>query len=413
MSFAFIDGIFTISCDMVQTLAVAAVVLLIGFAIRKRVKFLRKYCIPAPVVGGFLFMILVFIGHTTKVFSFEFDTTFQSIFMVAFFTTVGLGADFKLLKRGGKLLLIYWACAAFIALVQGPLALAIGNAVGMENAYSITAGAISMCGGHGAATAYGSTLVGMGYPDAQAAGLAAATFGLICSVLIGGPLSRRLIVKHNLKSTDDPTMSFDANDVNRSLSKLKLSGGDIMKNFAAIVICSALGIQLSGLLSALIGMTIPDYLGAMCVSVVFRNLNEKFKWYNYSASMCDQVGTVCLDLFLSIAMMSIKLWQLIGLVGGLVLIVVAQVVLMALFSYFVVFRVCGKTFDAAVMVAGLCGHGLGATPTAMANMEAVQSEYGSSHQAFVIVPIVGGFLCDLIYQPFTILLINMFIPVIS
>ncbi|MDO5329464.1 MAG: sodium/glutamate symporter [Coriobacteriia bacterium] len=411
MSFATIDGIFTISCDMTQTLAVAAVVLLIGMFIRKHCKFLRKYCIPAPVVGGFLFMIAVFIGHVTKVFSVEFDVTFQSIFMVAFFTTVGLGADFKLLKKGGKLLIIYWICAAVISVIQGPLALGIGNAVGMDPAYSITAGAISMSGGHGAATAYGSTLVGMGYPNAQAAGLAAATFGLICSVLIGGPLARRLIVKNHLESEDDYEMLTDTVKFKEKLKKI--SGEQATKNFAAIVICMALGIQVSGLLSALIGMTLPDYLGAMLVSVIFRNLNEVFHWYKYSPAMCDQVGEVCLDIFLSIAMMSIKLWQLLGLVGGLALIVVCQVVLMALYSYFIVFRALGKSFDAAVMCAGLCGHGLGATPTAMANMEAVQSEYGTSHQAFVIVPIVGGFLCDLIYQPVTILLINLFIPVIG
>ena len=159
MNFSNDDGLFTISFDMTMTLAVACVVLLIGFAIAKRVKFIQKYCIPAPVVGGFLTMLVIFGGHMTNVFTVEFDTTFQSVFMVAFFTTVGLSADFRLLKKGGKILLIYWLCAGLISAAQGPIAMGLGNLMGMENAYSITAGAISMCGGHGAGAAYGSTLV--------------------------------------------------------------------------------------------------------------------------------------------------------------------------------------------------------------------------------------------------------------
>lgn len=287
--------------------------------------------------------------------------------------------------------------------------------MGIENGYSITAGAMSMCGGHGAATAYGSTLVERGYEAAQDCGLAAATFGLIVSVLVGGPLSRRLIVKNNLKSVD--TKSSVVQTAKEIKEELPMS--DIMKNFVVILLCMALGIQLGNGISWLIGeatgtpISLPDYIGAMIVSILVRNLNEKFHWYNYSQKVSDVVGSVTLDLFLSIAMMSIKLWQLLGLVGGLAVIVVVQALVLFSISYFIMFRVLGKNYDAAIMCAGCCGHMLGATPTAMANMNAVCERYGYSKTAFLIVPIVGSFLVDIVYQPVTITLLNVFCPVIS
>ena len=418
MSFSTVEGLFTISVDMTMTLALAAAVLLVGMAISNRVKFLQKYCIPAPVIGGFLTMLVIFAGHMTNVFTVEFDTTFQTVFMVAFFTTVGLSADFRLLKQGGRILLIYWLCAGIISAAQGPIAMGLGSLMGMENAYSITAGAIAMCGGHGAGAAYGSTLVARGYPAATDCALAAATFGLIVSVMLGGPLARRLIKRNNLKPPALPQRTKKAAPKTRE--ERRSSAMDILKNFAVIVMCMAAGIQVAKLASMGIGValggsqiTLPDYIGAMFVSVLVRNLNEKFHWFNYNAKFCDGLGGITLDIFLSIAMMSIKLWQLLGLVGGLAVIVAAQVIIMAFYAYFVVFRALGKNYDAAVMCGGLCGHALGATPTAMANMEAVTAQFGFSQTAFVVVPIVGAFLVDCIYQPFTIFLINAFIPVVG
>lgn len=286
--------------------------------------------------------------------------------------------------------------------------------LGLENGYSITAGAMSMCGGHGAATAYGSTLIERGYEAAQDCGLAAATFGLIVSVLVGGPLSRRLIVKNNLKAADKKsTVLNTAKEI-----KEELPMSEIMQNFVVILLCMTFGILLAGgisvLLEQLTGMAIslPDYIGAMIISVLVRNLNEKFHWYKYSQKVSDVVGSVTLDLFLSIAMMSIKLWQLLGLVGGLAVIVSAQALFMFASSYFIMFRLLGKDYDAAIMCAGACGHMLGATPTAMANMNAVCERFGYSKTAFLIVPICGSFLVDIINQPTTITLLNVFCPVV-
>ncbi len=414
----------TIGCGIVVTLALAVVALLIGNAIKNRVGFLQKYCIPSPVVGGFIFMLLIFIGKYFGVVSVTFQTTFQTVFMVAFFTTVGLSADFRLIKAGGGLLLIYWLLAATISALQGPLALFLGGLMDLEPAYSITAGAISMCGGHGAGAAYGGMIKEMGWPAATDCALACATLGLICSVMLGGPLARRLILKNNLKPPELPRGVKKAAPKTRE--ERRSSAMDIMKNFAVIVICMTAGILLAKWASMGINIlvmnltgsdtstiTLPDYIGAMFVSVLVRNLNEKFHWFNYNAKFCDGLGGITLDVFLSIAMMSINLLQLIELGPRLAVIVLAEVVVMGFYVYFIVFRALGKNFDAAVMCGGMCGHALGATPTAMANMEAVSARFGFSQKAFVIVPIVGAFLVDLVYQPVSIVLINMFVPYVA
>ena len=295
------------------------------------------------------------------------------------------------------------------AIAQGFIALGVGNMCGLENAYSMLAGAISMSGGHGGATAYGSTFETMGYSAAQDAGIAAATFGLITSVLLGGPLARKLIVKYNLKSDEInnyvPAKIHDKQNV-------ALSGDDICKNFAILLATMALGSEVATLISSAVGMSIPEYLGAMLVAIIVRNLNSKLHFFNYNKTMFDKIGDASLDIFLGIAMLSIQLWQLAGLVGGILVIVVVQVVLMALYAYFIAFRLLGKNYDAAMMVAGLCGHGLGATPTAVANMESVRDEFGPSQNAFLIVPVVAAFLVELVYQPVTILLVNFFVPAI-
>lgn len=408
MSIEMLEGVLTFKADAIMTTAMAAVLLLIGFWIKGKVKVLNKYCIPAPVVGGFLFMFITFIGHVTTTFAFNFDTTFQSPFMLAFFTTVGLGASFQLLKKGGMLLIIYWLIAGVISIFQNFIGIGVGKLVGLEAPYALLASAISMIGGHGAAGSYGSTFVEMGYSAGVEVGAAAATFGLISAVLLGGPLARKLIVKYDLKPGDDNDFVADVSDINASTGE-KLSGLDVIKNVTVILVCMAIGTVVSGWIGKLIGMSFPNYVGAMFIAVIVRNLNEKFHWYNFSFGLVDGIGDVMLNLYLGIALMSLKLWELAGLIGGVLVVVLCQVVFMALIAYFVVFRILGKNYDAAVMCAGLCGHGLGATPSAIVNMTSVKDKYGMSRKAFMIVPIVGAFLVDIIYQPQTIAFIKFFV----
>ena len=352
-----------------MTVAMAAVILLIGFFIKSKVKFLEKYCIPAPVVGGFLFMFVTFIGHVTGTFAFSFDSMYQSPFMLAFFTTVGLGASISLLKKGGMLLIVYWLIAGIISAFQNVIGIGVGKLVGLEAPYALLSSAISM---------------------------------------VGGPVGRRLIVKYNLKPDASENFESDINTVNAA-GAAKLSSLDVIKNVTALLVCMALGTMVSGWIGKRIGMSFPTYVGAMFVAVIVRNLNEKFNFYNFDFAIVDGIGDVMLSLYLSIALMTLKLWELAGLIGGVLVVLICQVVFMVLVSYFVVFRLLGKNYDAAVMCAGLCGHGLGATPSAIVNMTAVNERYGMSRRAMMIVPIVGAFLVDIIYQPQTIWFIKTFV----
>ena len=408
MNFEIIEGILNINLNSTMTLALAALLLIMGYSINKRVTILNKYCIPAPVVGGFLFMFLTWLWHISGTFKFNFENIFQSTFMLAFFTTVGLGASFTLLKKGGKLLIIYWLTCGIISIFQNTIGMVISKITGLEAPYALLSSAISMVGGHGAALAYGDTFAKMGYESAPLVGAAAATFGLITAVLIGGPLGRRLIEKNNLKPDNTENFDQSVTEINTDKGE-KLSDLDKIKNVVMILLCMAIGSYISTLIGKLINMDFPSYVGAMFVAVIVRNINEKTHTYNFNFSLVDGIGNVMLNLYLSLALMTLKLWELSGLIGGVLLVVACQVIFMIIIAYFVVFRILGSNYDAAVMCSGLCGHGLGATPSAIVNMTAINEKYGMSRKAMMIVPIVGAFLVDIIYQPATVWFIKTFV----
>lgn len=354
-------------------------------------------------------MFITWGGHISNSFAFEFENIFQDTFMLAFFTTVGLGASFALLKKGGKALIIYWLVCGVVSILQNTIGMVISKIVNLESPYALLSSAISMIGGHGAALSYGDTFAKMGYETAPLVGAAAATFGLISAVLIGGPLGRRLIEKNNLSpDTSDEIYDDSLFEINAA-SATKSTEIDIIKNVAAIIIAMALGTIISAQISKIINMDFPTYVGAMFVAVILRNLNEKFKFYKFDFALVDGIGNVMLNLYLSLALMTLKLWDLAGLLGGVLLVVMCQVLFISLMAYFVVFKILGSDYDAAVMCAGMCGHSLGATPSAIVNMTAVNEKYGMSRKAMMIVPIVGAFLVDIIYQPQTIIFIKTFV----
>ncbi|MEL3900405.1 MAG: sodium/glutamate symporter [Treponema phagedenis] len=415
MSFEMVGSVFTIKLDAIFTLALASILLLLGYWVKNKVKVIEKYCIPAPVVGGFLFMFITYAGHVSGTFSFNFVNTFQSPFMLAFFTTVGLGASFKLLKQGGKLLIIYWLIAGVISIFQNTIGIIFVKTMNIPAPYALLSSAISMIGGHGAALSYGNTFAEMGYEQCPLVGAAAATFGLITAVLVGGPLGRMLIEKNHLKPSEDE--NFDALSAQAiNTQSVELTSLDIIKNVVVIIVCMAAGSLIAKFISSLIviqKLEFPTYVGAMFAAVIVRNVNDKFKFYKFSYPLVDEIGNVMLSLYLALAMMTLKLWELAGLLGGVLLIGLAQVAFMILAAYFVVFKLLGSSYDAAVMCAGLCGHGLGATPSAIVNMTAVNERYGMSKKAMMIVPIVGAFLVDIIYQPQTIAFIGYFVQAIK
>lgn len=408
MNFEVMDGLLNINLNSTMTLALAAILLILGYSIKKKITLLNKYCIPAPVVGGFLFMFITWIGHNREIFKFHFENIFQSTFMLAFFTTVGLGASFALLKKGGKLLIVYWLLCGIISILQNTIGITISKMIALETPYALLSSAISMVGGHGAALAYGNSFAKVGYESAPLVGAAAATFGLITAVLIGGPLGRRLIEANHLRPDTTENFDLSIHEINND-KKETLSDLDIIKNVAVILICMALGSWISTLIGKLINMDFPSYVGAMFVAVIVRNLNEKMNMYHFNFSLVDGIGNVMLSLYLSLALMTLKLWELSGLIGGVLLVVACQVIFMVIVAYFIVFRILGSNYDAAVMCAGLCGHGLGATPSAIVNMTALNEKYGMSRKAMMIVPIVGAFLVDIIYQPATIWFIKTFV----
>ena len=395
-----------VSCDMTMTAMIAAVLLLVGFSIRGKYGFFTSYCIPAPAIGCFLFMFVTLAGYETGTFSFKLDTTLREPFMIAFFTTVGLGASMSLLRKGGLLLIVYWLCASVVSIIQNFISVGLASVTGLEYPYALLAGAISMIGGHGSAEPYGATFVKMGYTAGRTVGSASATLGLIFAILVGGPVARLLIERHKLK----PDMS-ETRDVfsNNASQYEKLSHLDVMKNVTAILACMAIGAQFSKWIGSVISLGFPPYLGALFAAVIARNLNEKFGWYRFSFRLVDSIGDVMLNLYLAMALMDLSLYQLFNLIGPVLLIVAVQVIVLVILCYFVIFRVLGSNYDAAMMCAGMLGHGLGATPTAIVNMTAVRERYGMSRKAFMIVPIVGAFLVDIIYQPQTVAFIKFFV----
>ncbi|PZM62541.1 sodium/glutamate symporter [Paenibacillus dendritiformis] len=393
----------TLALNQVNTIFLAVALLVLGTFIVKKTGVLQRFCIPAPVVGGLLFAIIATILKTTGLLDITLDTSLQSLFMLTFFTTVGLGASFQLIKLGGKLLVIYWLACGFLALAQNVIGVSLASLFGIHPLIGMMAGAVSMEGGHGAATAFGQTIEEMGIPSALSIGIAAATFGLIAGGLVGGPTVKYLLGKYNLKPAES---AEDAVDVKEHAQPITTHTFFIQ--VLLITFCMALGTYLGDLFSSATGFVLPGYVGAMFVAVIVRNIVDKFKPQAIDMKSINLISDVTLGIFLSMALMSIKLWEVADLALPILVIVLVQVVFIVLFGIFILFRLLGKNYDAAVMVAGFTGHGLGATPNAMANMAAVTERFGPSRKAYLIVPIVGAFLIDVFAMPIIITTLNLF-----
>lgn len=399
----------TLSFDQITTIFLAVAVLMFGTFLLKKITFLNKFCIPAPVIGGLLFAIAVAILKGFNLVHIELDTSLQNLFMITFFTTVGLGASFQLIKLGGKLLLIYWLASGILAFIQNLIGISFAKLFNLDPLLGVVLGAVSMEGGHGNATAYGGTIEELGVNSAFSIGIAAATFGLIAGGLIGGPIVRYLISKYHLKPTETEEVNIKDPKKEKDIPRKQLDSQTFMTQVFVITLCMALGTYLGDLFSDLTGFVLPAYVGAMFVAVIVRNIFDRF----FTKEMIEMhsvriIGDVTLGIFLSMALMSIKLWEIVELALPMFVILLAQILFIIFFGVFVLFRLFGKDYDAAVMVGGFTGHGLGATPNAIANMDAITSKYGPSPKAFLIVPIVGAFLIDLVSMPIIITSINIF-----
>lgn len=387
--------------NAVSTLCIAVAMYLVGDQLVKRIGVLNRFCIPAPVVGGLIFAIAVTLLKSSGALSVVLDTSLQSLFMVTFFTTIGLGASFRLIKLGGKLLVVYWIMCGVLALGQNVIGVTLAELMGIHPLIGVMAGAVSMEGGHGAAAAYGQTIESLGVPSAVTIGLAAATFGLVAGGLAGGPVTQYLIRKFDLKPDAEEAEEFT------QAERQEVGFHSFMEQVFLITICMAVGVALGDLFSRLTGFVLPGYVGAMFTAVVLRNLMDRVRPQAVNMHEINLIGDVALAVFLSMALMSIKLWELADLALPLIVIVAVQVVFIVLLAFFVMFRLLGRNYDAAVMISGFLGHGLGATPNAMANMAAITERFGPSRKAFLIVPIAGAFLIDVFGMPIIITKINL------
>ena len=405
--------------DMLQTAGLGALALVLGMCLTRRVKWLQRFCIPSPVSGGIVFSVVSLMLYKLWNVELVFDGTLKDVFMLVFFTSVGFQSNLKVLRRGGSTLLLMLGVLAFIIVVQNVLPLGIAWIMGVNPLVGMAAGSISMAGGHGTAGGFSAVLEGMGLSGAGTIAMAAATFGLIMGSVTGGPLAERLIrtklTAEHLEPKDyevDPAMagleSDEASPAGRAkhISSNEQEFQQYAKTTYALLIVVAAGSLMSWLLQQT-GVTFPTYFGALIVAAIVRNVAEACKLTpKMELDKIVSVGNICLSVFLGMAMVSLKLWELESLALPLVVMLVAQVVAMALIAYFVAFNILGRDYDAAVLVAGICGFGLGATPNAMANMSAVCYKYHYSVKPFLIVPIIGAMFVDLINTGFITMFLN-------
>lgn len=377
----------TFALNVYQTTGLAMLLYALGTLLVNKIAFLRKCCIPAPVVGGLIFAIINCALYMGGIVEITFDTTLQSIFMVWFFCSVGFNASFKLLLKGAVAVVIFLALAAGMQVLQNIIGCGLAGVFGLDARLGLCMGSIPLVGGHGTAASWGPLLEDMGVEGANVVGVAAATFGLVSGSLMGGPLARSIIGKYNLKST----AKAEVVDASANLVDKDAYAKQIMFAFVYLLAATGIGLYISIFLKQFI--TLPDYIGPMIIAVIIRNACDAMN-KELPLDAIDASANVCLSIFLSLALMTLKLWQLIDLALPMICILAIETVAMFLVARFVIYNVMGRDYDAAVLVAGFCGFGMGATPNAMANMQAITEKFGPSPKAFLVVPIVGGMFVD-------------------
>lgn len=377
-----------IAMNMTQTVAFAIILLLIGRWIKKRVNVLEKFFIPAAVIGGGLFSLILLYGHTSGSFSVTFNGEIKDFLMVAFFTSVGFAASLKELKNGGIGVVLFLIAAVLLVIIQNIAGIFMAKSFGIHPLLGLAAGSIPLTGGHGTSGAFGPYLEDLGVTSATVVAIASATYGLVAGCLIGGPIGRRLLIKHKLVGKEGIQSRTAASEDSQPID-----GKSIFEAVVLIGIAMGVGVTLHPIISN--WHPIPIYIPTMFAAVIIRNVMDAMKKDIVFAEI-NIVGGIALELFLSMALMSMKLWQLADLAGPLIAILLVQTVIMGLFAYYVTFNIMGRDYDAAVIACGHCGFGLGATPNAMANMESFCSVNGFSTKAFLAVPLVGSLFIDVI-----------------
>lgn len=392
-----------IQLDMYQTLAVAVLVLLLGNYLKKKIYFLQKFCIPAPVIGGLIFAIMTCICYVTGIAEFSFDDTLREVCMVFFFTSVGFQANLKVLKSGGKSLIVFLGLVIALIILQNLTAVGLAKLLNLNPLIGMCTGSIPMVGGHGTAGAFGPVLEDLNIKGATTICTAAATFGLIFGSLIGGPLGKRLIEKHSLLNTA-------ANDDDSLLVEDEKKHERHTNMYADAVFQLILAIGVGTIFTMLLtktGLTFPIYIGAMLAAALMRNICEYTGIATIHMGEINDLGGISLSLFLGMAMITLRLCELASLALPLFILLAAQVLLIIIFTYVIEFNIMGRDYDAAILVSGTCGFGTGATPNAMANMQAVCDQYVPSIKAYLLIPLVGSLFADFLNSLVITFFINL------
>ncbi|CAM2980433.1 sodium/glutamate symporter [Hathewaya histolytica] len=388
--------------DMLQTMTLAILVYYLGNLIKNRVKILDKFCIPSPVIGGLIFAILNLILKESNLLEISLDTTLQKPFMMVFFTTIGLTASVKLIKKGGKHVIAFFFVSLMLIFSQDLIGIGIAKLMNANPLLGLICGSVTMVGGHGTGAAFGALFEkSYNFAGATTAAMAAATFGLITGSLLGGPVGRKLIVKNNLEHSIHEIELIHEN------KEESLSYEGIFKTLFIIMISISIGSILEHYLSKL-GLTFPSYITTMVIASLILNVGESTNKLEINEKCADLLGRIGLNIFLSMALINLKLWELSQLALPLIVILVAQAIIMFVFAYFIAFRLCGRDYDAAVISSGFCGFGMGATPNGMANMEALVEKFGPAPRAFFVLPIVGAFFIDFANSVVITLILNFF-----
>ena len=397
-----------IEVNSYYTLIAATMVLLLGKLMVSKIKFLRDFNIPEPVAGGLVAAICLFSLHAATGIGFQFQKPLQDAFMLIFFTSIGLSADFSRLKAGGIPLVVFTAIVGAFIFVQNIIGVGLASVFGLHPMTGLITGSITLTGGHGTAAGWAPDLIKYGVPAAAELGMASATFGLVAGGIIGGPVARRLINKmgrkpldsatveanHQRSAADEPGHNTD-NMFERAEQTRLITATSAIETLAMFAACLSFA-EMMDILDADTRFNLPKFVWALFGGVVLRNVLVSAFKFNMFDRAIDVFGNASLSLFLAMALLNLQLWQLTGLADKVTIILLVQTVVMILYATFVTYVFMGRDYDATVLAAGHCGFGLGATPTAVANMQSITERFGPSHKAFLIVPLVGAFFVDII-----------------
>ncbi len=413
-----------VNLNIYQTLAAATAVYYVGVLLRIKVPFLRRYCLPAPVIGGIIFAILNAVLYTNGIWTYKQDTIMQNVCMMLFFTSIGYTASISLIRKGGSLVAKMAVLTTLLILCQNGIGIALAHVFDLSPLMGLATGSIPMVGGHGTSGSFGPVLESVGLDNATTIAFAAATFGLVSGSLLGGPMGEFLVRHYGLTSVadeerlDPANMSDElqkleqaAHGERKAIDEEKRAGQSInnyrfMNALAHLLIAMGLGTVVSQIFVNF-GLVFPNYIGSMLVAAIIRNVSDYTHAYKVYQRESEVLGNLGLTIFLSCALMSLKLWQLSDLAFPLMAMLLSKVLFIALFVKFLLFRVMGRNYEAAVMAAGTCGFGLGATPNAIANMSVMVERFGPAPTAFFVIPLIGALIVDFVNSSIITVLLNL------